>query len=158
MKEIKGRTKGFWKPTPGGVYPILRDLEKSGYIKGQWQTQKNRRLKIYKITKTGETILKRAIEKQSEIFRNISNLFNEFSKDVLNIEPTTTPPGMPAPFSPFLEDKSNREETLEELEQQHKHIVENIKCARDHLKEIEGKISKLKKEAKSTSSNDNKQL
>ena len=45
MKEINSRTKGFWQPTAGGVYPILRDLEKSGYIKGQWQTQKNRRLK-----------------------------------------------------------------------------------------------------------------
>ncbi len=31
MKEINSRTKGFWQPTAGGVYPILRDLEKSGY-------------------------------------------------------------------------------------------------------------------------------
>ena len=23
MKEINNRTKGFWKPTAGGVYPIL---------------------------------------------------------------------------------------------------------------------------------------
>ena len=28
MKEINSRTKGFWQPTAGGVYPILRDLEK----------------------------------------------------------------------------------------------------------------------------------
>ncbi len=35
MKEINCRTKGFWQPTAGGVYPILRDLEKSEYIKGQ---------------------------------------------------------------------------------------------------------------------------
>ena len=34
MKEIKDRSKGFYKPTPGGVYPILRDLEKTEYIKG----------------------------------------------------------------------------------------------------------------------------
>src|SRR5512146_7897 len=67
MKEINSRTKGFWQPTPGGVYPILRDLERSGYIKGQWQTQKKRKLKVYKITQSGELILKRAIVKQSEI-------------------------------------------------------------------------------------------
>ena len=54
MKEINSRTKGFWQPTAGGVYPILRDLEKSGYIKGHWETQKNRRLKVYKITQSGE--------------------------------------------------------------------------------------------------------
>ena len=34
MKEINSRTKGFWQPTTGGVYPILRDLEESGYIQG----------------------------------------------------------------------------------------------------------------------------
>ena len=33
MKEIKDRTGGFYKPTPGGVYPILRDLEKYGIHK-----------------------------------------------------------------------------------------------------------------------------
>ena len=27
MKEINSRSKGFWQPTAGGVYPILRDLE-----------------------------------------------------------------------------------------------------------------------------------
>ena len=86
MKEINSRTKGFWQPTAGGVYPILRDLEKSGYIKGQWETQKNRRLKVYKITESGEQILRKAILKQTEIFNNIGSLFREFSRDVLNVE------------------------------------------------------------------------
>ena len=75
MKEINSRTKGFWQPTAGGVYPILRDLEKSGYIKGQWETQKNRRLKVYKITESGEQILRQAIVKQTEIFNNIGVSF-----------------------------------------------------------------------------------
>ena len=86
MKEINSRTKGFWQPTAGGVYPILRDLEKSGYIKGHWETQKNRRLKVYKITESGEQILRKAILKQTEIFNNIGSLFREFSRDVLNVE------------------------------------------------------------------------
>ena len=88
MKEINSRTKGFWQPTAGGVYPILRDLEKSGYIKGHWEKQKNRKLKVYKITESGELILRRAIVKQAEIFNNIGNLFREFARDVLNIETT----------------------------------------------------------------------
>ena len=67
MKEIKDRTKGFWSPTPGGVYPILRDLEKSEYIKGEWQIQNNRKLKVYKMTESGNLILKRAIVKQAEM-------------------------------------------------------------------------------------------
>jgi len=147
MKEIDSRTKGFWKPTPGGVYPILRDLEKSGYIKGQWQTQKNRRLKVYKITKPGEAILKRAIIKQSEIFRTISSLFTEFAVDVLNMQPSTTLPNVPTPFSPFLEDKTDGE-NLESLEHQRKHVLQEIKDRKERLIVIEVKIAKIRKETR----------
>jgi DNA-binding PadR family transcriptional regulator len=40
MKEIKERTRGFWKPTAGGIYPILQSLEESGYIHGEWESGK----------------------------------------------------------------------------------------------------------------------
>ena len=53
MKEIDNRTKGFWAPTSGSVYPVLGDLEKSGYIRSEWQTQKNRKLKVYWIANSG---------------------------------------------------------------------------------------------------------
>ena len=57
MKEIKEKTGGFWTPTAGGVYPILRDLENSNYIVGEWETQNNRKLKTYRITDSGRQIL-----------------------------------------------------------------------------------------------------
>ena len=146
MKEFKNRTKGFWSPTPGGVYPILRDLEQLRYIKGQWQTQKNRRLKVYKITNSGETILKKAIEKQAEISNNINSLFQEFAKDVLNIEVSNTPmPKMPSMFSPFLEDKGNREENLQQLIVKRKQTEETIKDMRRRLNEIDQMIFETRK-------------
>ena len=105
MKEIKDRTGGFWKPTAGGVYPILRDLEKTGYIKGEWHKQNNRNIKTYRITEKGKIILRNAIVKQNEIANNINTLFQEFARDVLNIESATvTAPVMPNPFAAFLED------------------------------------------------------
>jgi DNA-binding PadR family transcriptional regulator len=146
MKEINNRTSGFWQPTPGGVYPILRDLEKSGYIKGHWQTQKNRRLKTYAITKSGDAILKRAIVKQTEIFKNISSLFNEFARDVLNIEATEMP-FPPLPFSAFLEENKGYKENLQQLEHKRKHAIEGIKSMREQLKQIDTQIAKLKREA-----------
>jgi DNA-binding PadR family transcriptional regulator len=146
MKEINSRTKGFWQPTAGGVYPILRDLEKSSYIKGHWETQKNRRLKIYKTTQSGDAILKHAIVKQSEIFNNISGLFNEFAREVLNVQTTATMP-MPSPFSPFLEDQKS-EATLQQLEHQRTHIVETLKSMRERLTDIDERIGQLKKQAK----------
>jgi len=145
MKEINNRTKGFWQPTPGGVYPILRDLEKSGYIKGEWQTQKNRRLKVYKITLSGNNILKRAILKQTEIFDTISSLFHEFARDVLNIE-TEHIPMPPSPFSPFLEEKEAHQ-TLEHLARQRKHTAVALKSMRERLKQIDGRIAEIKKKA-----------
>jgi DNA-binding PadR family transcriptional regulator len=148
MKEINKRTKGFWQPTSGGVYPILRNLEKSGYIKGKWQIQKNRKLKVYKITESGELILKRAIVKQTEIADNIGNLFREFAKDVLNIETKTAPmPIMPSLFTPFLEEKPDSEENLKHLEQERKHTYEKVKMMQDQLKQIDKRIREIKKKA-----------
>ncbi|MCW3982443.1 MAG: PadR family transcriptional regulator [Candidatus Bathyarchaeota archaeon] len=146
MKEINNRTSGFWRPTPGGVYPILRDLETSGFIKGQWQTQKNRRLKIYTITKPGNAIMRRAIVKQTEIFNNISNLFNEFARDVLNVE-TSGMPFPPTPFSAFLDENKNCKENLQQLENRRKHALENIKSLKEQLKQIDSQIAQLKKQA-----------
>ncbi len=146
MKEIDNRTKGYWTPTPGGVYPILRDLEKSGYIKGQWETQRNRKLKVYKITKSGQTILKRAIVKQSEIFNNMVNLFREFAHDVLNINEDIDMPEMPSMFSPFLEDEPAAD--LKTLEHQRAHALENLKASKEKLKVLDRRITELKKTAK----------
>jgi DNA-binding PadR family transcriptional regulator len=152
MKEINSRTKGFWKPTAGGVYPILRDLEKSGYIKGEWQTQKNRKLKVYKITESGELILRRAIVKQAEISNNIGNLFREFARDVLNIETLTSMPSMPSLFTPFLEEKIDSEENLKHLERERKHAYETVKMMQDQLKQIDKRIREIKKQTANDSS------
>jgi DNA-binding PadR family transcriptional regulator len=152
MKEINSRTKGFWQPTAGGVYPILRDLEKSGYIKGEWQTQKNRRLKVYKITESGELILRHAIVKQAEISDNIGNLFREFAREVLNIETITSIPNIPSPFSPFLEENSYSEANLKNLEHERKHTYETFKMMQEKLKQIDKRIREIKKQANSDSS------
>ncbi len=151
MKEINKRTKGFWQPTAGGVYPILRDLEKSGYIKGHWEKQNNRRLKIYKITESGELILRRAIIKQAEIFDNIGSLFREFSREVLNIEASESMPTMPSPFSPFLEEKINSQENLNELEKQRKHTYQSFKMMQERLKQIDKRIREIKKQTNNES-------
>jgi DNA-binding PadR family transcriptional regulator len=149
MKEINCRTKGFWQPTAGGVYPILRDLEKSGYIKGHWETQKNRRLKVYKITQSGETILRHAIVKQTEIFNNIGILFREFSHDVLNVEATeSSMPTIPSPFTAFLEEEVGADQTLTKLEHERKHIRETVKRMKERLRLLDKRIGELKKENK----------
>ena len=152
MKEINNRTKGFWQPTAGGVYPILRDLEKSGYIKGQWQTQKNRRQRVYQITESGEQILRKAILKQTEIMNNIGNLFREFARDVLNMElENWSVPSIPSPLSPFLEEENCNQHNTRQLENERKHIQETIENQKDRLELLNKRIMELKKEEKTSS-------
>jgi len=151
MKEIDSRTRGFLQPTPGGVYPVLRNLETSGYIKGRWETQRNRRLKVYTITDSGELILKRAILKQSEILSNIGNLFREFSRDVLNVESQTNFPNIPSFFTPFLEDDPNSKENLEHLEHERKRIREGLKMTQEKLRQVDRRIREIKEQARSVS-------
>jgi DNA-binding PadR family transcriptional regulator len=146
MKEIKDKTSGFWKPTAGGIYPILRDIETSGYIKGEWSTQKNRRIKVYRITEKGKIILKRAIVKQSEIANSMNNLFQEFARDVLNMGTETLPmPVIPNPFSPFLKDKDKNQESEVEsknLERKRIHLKRTIRMLQKELRKTNKELAR----------------
>jgi DNA-binding PadR family transcriptional regulator len=153
MKEIKDRTKGFYTPTPGGVYPILRDLERTGYIKGEWHRQKNRNIKTYRITEKGKIILRKAIVRQSEIASNINALFQEFTRDVLNIKSASLPV-MPNPFSVFLEEETRKTTDLEELERQRRQLKQRMRLIREKIRTIdkvmaEEKAQRLNKTQKS---------
>jgi DNA-binding PadR family transcriptional regulator len=152
MKEIKDKTKGFWKPTAGGVYPILRDLEKAGYIEGEWSTQKNRKIKVYKITETGEAILKRAIIKQSELANSMNTLFQEFARDVLNMEPKMLPmPVLPTPFSAFLNEKNEEsEDEIKGMEQKRTYLNSAIQLLQKELETTNRELAKQKMARKAT--------
>ncbi len=130
MKEIRERTRGFWKPTAGGIYPILQSLEESGYIRGEWDSRQKRRRKTYRITSTGRSVLKQALRRQNQIANNMGDLFREFMKDVLDVKSAPKPP-MPNLFSAFLEEQKDRsEDTVEVLEAKRSHInmvIENMK-------------------------------
>jgi PadR family transcriptional regulator, regulatory protein PadR len=135
MKEIKDKTKGFWKPTAGGVYPILRDLENSEYIEGEWSTVKNRNIKVYKITEKGEVILKKAIVKQSELASSMSALFQEFARDVLNMQESLPMPALPNPFSAFLEENEvGSGDAAKNLELNCVHLKSTIKMLQKQLR------------------------
>ena len=149
MKEIKDKTRGFYKPTPGGVYPILRDLEKSEYIKGEWHKIRNRKIKTYGITENGKVILRNAIVKQTEIANNINTLFQEFAKDVLNIEPAIAPmPVMPNPFAAVPRKRKQENSSKEELKSQRKQLKEHIGMMQKKLKSVNEELKKIKKAKK----------
>ncbi len=142
MKEIKERTLGFWKPTAGGIYPILRDLEDSGYIEGKWDLHSKRKRKIFRITETGRQVLERSLAKESQIANSMSGLFAEFMKDVLEVEEPLSMPRLPDIFSTFLEERKERpEDTTEALERKRAQIEIMLKELRKELTAIKKRIA-----------------
>jgi DNA-binding PadR family transcriptional regulator len=54
MEEIQKHTGGFWKPSPGSIYPLLAWLQDNGYIK-ELPTENG--LKRYELTQNGKALL-----------------------------------------------------------------------------------------------------
>jgi DNA-binding PadR family transcriptional regulator len=54
MSEIEKQTGGFWKPSPGSIYPLLAWLQDNGYIK---ELPMENGLKRYELTETGKALL-----------------------------------------------------------------------------------------------------
>ena len=54
MDKIEKHTGGFWKPSPGSIYPLLSWLQEKGYIK-ELPTENG--FKRYELTSTGKSLL-----------------------------------------------------------------------------------------------------
>jgi DNA-binding PadR family transcriptional regulator len=144
MKEVEDRTEGFWRPTAGGVYPILQNLEKAGYITGKWNDKKRKR-KNYRITEAGKLILDRALLKHSQIAESMNSLFAEYTRDVLDLEPNAiTVPQMPNPFSVFLKEQSKTK--VEALETKGNQLRHMIKMLQTELQKVEDRLTKLNRQ------------
>ena len=146
MREIKERTMGFWRPTAGGIYPILRNLEDSRYIEGKWEVEKKRKRKIFRITEAGKQVLKRSLAKESQIANSMSGLFTEFMKDVLDLEKTVSIPRIPNLFSVFLEERKEKpEDTKNVLEGKRKQIEKMVKELQGELAAINRRVAQIER-------------
>lgn len=67
IKRIKENTFNLLTPTPGSLYPALKELEMDGFIKGEWLRQRNRPIKVYTITDKGKETFKEVVEKHFEL-------------------------------------------------------------------------------------------
>lgn len=74
--KIGVRTNGLWIPSTGGIYPILKRMERDKLIIGKWDDSRKKIQKIYTITKLGKSelcekkeLLKNKIEESLEVFK-----------------------------------------------------------------------------------------
>lgn len=64
IKELRGRSKGYFNFKEGTLYPALHRLETDGYIEGKWEPLPGGQpRKYYHITEKGKEILS---EKRSQ--------------------------------------------------------------------------------------------
>ncbi|MBE6067645.1 MAG: PadR family transcriptional regulator [Clostridium lundense] len=76
--KIGERTRGLWIPSTGGIYPLLKKLEKEKFIDGKWDDSQNRMQKIYTLTEAGyvefdekKELLQVKIQEALEVFKII---------------------------------------------------------------------------------------
>lgn len=83
--KIGDKTNGYWIPSTGGIYPLLKKLEKNNLVIGKWDDPKKKIQKIYTLTEQGikefqdkKGLLQKKIEEALEVFKIIYNdLYNE---------------------------------------------------------------------------------
>jgi DNA-binding PadR family transcriptional regulator len=54
MEQVQKQTGGFWKPSPGSIYPLLAWLQDNGYVK---ELPSENGLKRYELTQSGKGLL-----------------------------------------------------------------------------------------------------
>lgn len=76
--KISQRTNGLWCPSTGGIYPLLKKLEKDGLVLGIWDNPKKKFQKFYSLTPLGEKefdkrkrLLKQKIEESLKVFKTV---------------------------------------------------------------------------------------
>lgn len=57
----------------GTLYPLLHALEEDGYIQGEWESEKGRGRRIYKITESGISFLEAGERATLELARSIQS-------------------------------------------------------------------------------------
>ena len=132
------------------MYPVLKDLQKSGYVNSEWVFQKKRRRRIYRITEAGKAVLERALAKEGQIANSMSDLIKEFMKDVLDVKAMSIPmPRMPNFFSVFLEERKEKpEDTINVLEHKRTQIRNMIEALQKELVAINKRLDQLKQSRK----------
>lgn len=83
--KIGEKTKGLWIPSTGGIYPILKKLEKSQLIIGRWNEGNKKIQKVYTITNQGlmelenkKILLKDKMKEALEVFKIVyKDLYDE---------------------------------------------------------------------------------
>lgn len=84
IDEIRGRMNEKWEPSPGMIYPLLRELEENGYVKGWWHEPDKRSIRHYKLTDEGYEHYKKVQLLYKPIFEDSLTIIRNTLNDIYN--------------------------------------------------------------------------
>jgi len=84
--EIKKRLDGRWEPSPGMIYPLLREMEEDGYIEGWWEEPDKRSIRRYRITDEGIRHYKVILMQNKSTFEDSLLIIKNVLKDIYKIK------------------------------------------------------------------------
>src|SRR4051812_7821207 len=76
IKELEGRTNGYYAPSPGVIYPALTYLEEIGFTQVEAEGNK----KLYRITETGAAFLKENQANAEAMLNELAEIGRRFSR------------------------------------------------------------------------------
>lgn len=86
IDEIKARMDNKWEPSPGMVYPLLRELESKGYIDGWWDEPDKRSIRRYKLTNEGYQHYKVILLRYRASFQDSLHIVQNVLMDIYNMK------------------------------------------------------------------------
>jgi len=71
MSELEKETNGYWKPSPGSIYPLLAWLQDQGHIKEADQQEPG--MRRYTLTEQGKAFLEHEAKSREEINKRLNH-------------------------------------------------------------------------------------
>lgn len=71
-----------WAPSPGMIYPLLRQLEDEGHIVGWWSDPVKRSTRYYKITNEGAEYYKILKKNYQGLIKDSIEILESFKKEI----------------------------------------------------------------------------
>ena len=143
MKCINELTLGMIKPTAGGMYPSLKELEEKELIRGEWHREQRR--KVYVITERGKEVFREVVEKHLDIASSVRSWILKSLVDLKIVEKAEIPPTlMPAIRLLLLRDDASTEEKIEALKRLKKELQGLALMLNTMTEHIEDRIDELR--------------
>lgn len=83
INKISDRFNGHWQPSHGMIYPILRELEEEGLVKGKWIGDTSKKtMRVYQITSKGREAYNKQKETHKDLFVQSFNVMETMMGDL----------------------------------------------------------------------------